>query len=296
MRRWAVVLLLTCGCVGTWPSSWQDWLDAHPGLDTFDTGDPGNVGEPAVDDDGDGFTEDDGDCDDGDDAVHPDALELCNGVDDDCDGGVDVAAEDATDWYRDVDGDGYGDNDLMTSECEVPSGYVAQGEDCDDSSDAVYPGATEICNGVDDDCNGLTDDDATDADVWFEDGDSDGYGVDSSTTLACSEPDGFASLDGDCDDADAEVHPGADEYCNDTDDDCDGEIDDRPVDEPTWYIDVDGDGHGTDQHTITDCDQPSGYSPFDDDCFDNDNEIYPGAPELCDGSDNDCDDLTDEGC
>ncbi len=104
-------------------------------------------------------------------------------------------------------------------------GYAAD-VDCDDANADVNPDAAETCNGIDDDCDGVTDeDDAADALTWFEDADADGYGDPASTTTACEEPSGFTDDDSDCDDADADVNPGAAETCNGIDDDCDGDVD-----------------------------------------------------------------------
>jgi hypothetical protein len=150
---------------------------------------------------------------------------------------------------------------------------------------------------VDDDCDGDTDeDDALDADTWYEDGDSDGYGDASSTTTACSQPSGYLVDATDCDDNDDDINPGADEYCNGEDDDCDGTTDeDDALDADTWYIDSDGDGYGDSATSTASCDQPSGYEDDSDDCDDADGDINPGATEVCDGDDNDCDGTTDNG-
>jgi hypothetical protein len=61
-------------------------------------------------------------------------------------------------WFRDSDADGYGDPASKTQACIAPSGYVNTGTDCNDSAKAAYPGATEVCDGVDNDCNGKVDD------------------------------------------------------------------------------------------------------------------------------------------
>ena len=90
--------------------------------------------------------------------MHPAATEACNGIDDDCDSLVDESgATGESTWYADVDGDGYGDASAALAACDQPSGYVATSDDCDDADLAVNPGATEACNGIDDDCDGLTD-------------------------------------------------------------------------------------------------------------------------------------------
>jgi len=117
-----------------------------------------------VDFDGDGFTRVEGDCDDNNSAVNPNAQEICDDVDNNCDGQIDEGLK--TTFYEDADGDGYGNPQVTTKACSQPSGYVANNTDCDDTNAAVNPGATEIKkNGIDDDCNASTPDDDTGANL-----------------------------------------------------------------------------------------------------------------------------------
>ena len=244
-----------------------------------------------------GYVANDTDCDDTDPAQFPGAVEYCNGEDDDCDGSVDEdSAFDVATWYRDDDGDTYGDAGVRDIDCDQPSGYVADDTDCDDSDAMQYPGATEYCNGEDDDCDGIVDeDDAADSSTWYIDGDADGYGNAAISQIDCYQPSGYVLDDTDCDDTDAAQYPGADEYCNGEDDDCDGTVDeDEAVDVATWYADSDSDGYGDAAVSDIDCDQPTDYVADDTDCDDTDAAQYPGADEFCNGEDDDCDGRVDE--
>jgi predicted outer membrane repeat protein len=171
-----------------------------------------------------------GDCDEGDRDVNPSASEVCDGVDNDCDGQVDDSDADldlstATAWYADLDQDGHGDPDDAIWVCEEPRWRVASGHDCDDSSDAVHPDAPELCDGwVDEDCDGEIDElGALGQLELYVDADGDGFGAAPSLGWACFASPGHALMGGDCDDAVAEVHPGALDTCDGVDHDCTGD-------------------------------------------------------------------------
>ncbi len=242
------------------------------------------------------FVADATDCDDDAADRHPGAPETCDGEDDDCDGIVDEGAVDAGVWHADLDGDGFGDPDAPTEACNPPPGFVADATDCDDGDPGIHPGADELCNGVDDDCDGDVDeDDAANAATWYADVDGDGFGDPDSAALACDAPPHHVADATDCDDADGDVFPGADETCNGLDDDCDGEVDeDEALDALTWYEDGDGDGFGNLWSTWDACAEPPGYVANADDCDDQDPAVNPAADEACDGIDNDCDPVTNE--
>jgi hypothetical protein len=110
------------------------------------------------DEDGDGFTPSEGDCDDADASVNPAAEEVCDGIDNDCDDEIDDGV--TVDQYPDADSDGFGAA-TSTAErlCPGTPGYVPDNTDCDDANAAVNPGITESCDGLDDDCDGAVDED-----------------------------------------------------------------------------------------------------------------------------------------
>lgn len=152
----------------------------------------------------------------------------CNSLDDDCDGSTDEGL--ARDYFVDIDGDGYGADSTRVSTCAPPTTlrHVLRGGDCDNFNDAVHPGASEICNFVDENCNGAVDEGLTTS-TWYLDEDHDGYGVAAAPVRACRAPFDYAAASGDCRDDRSSRNPGASETCNGHDDDCDGLIDDGVV-------------------------------------------------------------------
>ncbi len=225
------------------------------------------------------------DCNDNLDAVYVGADELCDGLDNDCDGLVDDDDPDSepfqTSWFRDQDGDGYGDpNRPGEPSCEpAGDGWVTDHTDCADlgNTAAINPGATEICNWLDDDCDGLIDDEDPSTDPstmqdWWADTDGDGFGDPAAPTAACVVPNGFVDDDNDCDDTLAYVNPFAFEVCDGLDDDCDTLVDNLDDRDEDGFI-------------------ACGPTPDCDDSYPN---VFPGANEVCDGRDNSCNGLVDD--
>ena len=237
-----------------------------------------------LDADGDGYIEDD--CDDNDANVHPGKEELCDGLDNDCDGDIDEEVQDV--FYIDADGDGFGDDSSTEMACDSPTGYVPNGNDCDDQDAYAFPGAIEFCDEVDNDCDGEVDEDVTSE--FYQDADGDGIGDSSISVAGCDAPDDYVSEGGDCDDTDQYSYPGAVELCDEVDNDCDGEVDeDSAANVFTFYLDEDGDGFGDVNFTAEACAPPTGYVFDATDCNDADIAINPDATEICDSFDNDCD-------
>jgi hypothetical protein len=277
--RASLVVTLAAGCLQP-ADFFQTLRDAH------------------ADPDGDGWSAAQGDCAPHDPATAPNLPERCDRKDNDCDGQVDEDPRDAEAWF-DGDRDGFGDAAVVVVSCEPPEGFVAAGApDCDDDDARSHPGAPERCDEADNDCDGQVDEDpAEDAPTWYLDVDADGYGAATDALTTCTPPTEEWVLNGDdCAPEDPAIHPGQPEVCNGEDDDCDGLADNPPVSGDTlWYPDVDRDGFG-DAAAEGLCAPEPGWVDNHLDCGDRDDEVKPGAVEVCnDGVDNDCSGVA-EGC
>ncbi|WP_228564968.1 putative metal-binding motif-containing protein [Myxococcus sp. AB036A] len=221
----------------------------------------------------------------------------------------------------DEDGDGF----------VPPGGPMNRGTDCNDLREAAYPGAPELCNGLDDNCDGQMETGAVNK-TWYLDGDRDGFGRKGPGTEACDPPSElYVDVTGDCDDERADVHPTAEEKCNDSDDNCDGRADELFTEGPgalgtactefcngayacndtqtgtvcvgthptLLYADADSDGEGEkDGASVGElcpgAPLPSMMAANTLDCDDADPDTNTQATEVCDGLDNDCDGQVDE--
>ncbi len=240
-----------------------------------------------------------GDCDDGDDEIFPGMDEICDGKDNNCNSSIDE--EDASgcqDYFEDFDGDGFGNAANSKCLCSPKDTYTTQnGADCDDTNKFINVGSAETCNGLDDDCDGTIDNNTNDCEVYFYDGDQDGFGLTEDTMCMCQPGQGYtATIGGDCADNLFAMHPGATELCNNEDDDCNGTVDDEDANGcANFYEDADQDGYGNSFKAKCLCAPHLSYSTVQGaDCNDLNPQANPGMDELCDGFDNNCNNQTDE--
>ena len=187
--------------------------------------------------------------------------------------------------------------------CQVPS----DGDDCDDNDAEFRPGAKGICNcslysdgvptstfdyeetcdGLDNNCNEYIDEFVTTQ--YFEDQDGDGFGT--TEAEVCSEDPNYADEANDCDDNDSEINPNAEEICDNIDNNCNDEIDEDLA--LPQYIDGDADGHGDILSEVWDCEKILGTIYVGGDCDDENAQINPSAPDLCNAIDDNCDGIFD---
>ena len=159
----------------------------------------------------------------------------------------------------------------FTQACSQPAGYALAIGDCNDNNASVNPGATEVCNSIDDDCDTQIDEGLIFTNYYADvDGDSFGAGT---ATNACAQPAGYVINNLDCNDVNSAISPTT-----------------------IWYLDVDADGSYV--STYMSCTSPgANYNTTGGivgDCNDNNPLIRPGVTETCNSIDDDCDALIDE--
>lgn len=217
----------------------------------------------------------------------PDA-ESCNAVDDDCNGLTDDA--------------------LISAACDITNALGT----CKGTTTCVFgkiecagdEAVPETCNAKDDDCNGIVDDENTDGCIpHYLDMDNDGFGIVEDQKCLCGPKGNYrATKPGDCNDDDIMAYPGANEVCNGQDDNCDNRIDEMGAQGCiNYYRDDDKDGRGVDGDVRCMCEGARPYTAtLAGDCKDNDDTVFPGNTEVCNGKDDNCvggiDEDDAEGC
>ena len=245
------------------PCDGEDWDcdgDLVDGYANFD----GDLEPDCFDSDDDNDSDPDStDCDDFDASICTGCTEFCDDIDSDCDGSL-------VDAFPNYDGD-------LAPDCvdlDIDGDSFPNDVDCDDYEETTYPNAPEFCDAVDSDCDGSLADE-------FPDTDGDDLPDCIETDL---DGDGFSPGDGDCDDFDDTIFPGAVEFCDDVDQNCDGSLVDG-------FPNFDGDA----EPDCIDDDDDNDGDPDVTDCADLDASIFSGAAEFCDTIDSDCDgSLVDE--
>ena len=245
-----------------------------------------------------------GDCNDNDPSVNPGMDEDCETPkDDNCNGSDnDEDAQNCIPFYLDQDGDDFGQAGFSKCLCQGTGQYIApMAGDCNDGNILISPGSAEICgNFIDDDCDGdQNDPDATGCTMYFYDNDNDGFGASDNGLCLCYPFGGYSATDdSDCNDDIWSVNPGSFEICGDgLDNNCNGtENDEDAIGCEYYYADNDSDGYGYPGDSKCLC---SGFGKYTtkiaNDCNDMVPQINPGAPEVCNNADDNCDGQIDNG-
>ncbi|MEK6775305.1 MAG: putative metal-binding motif-containing protein, partial [bacterium] len=270
----------------------------------------GRIVLPAcTDSDGDGYGTSDNpscaqtgiDCDDGNIAINPGATEVCDGVDNNCAGGIDEGVTNACGTCEPVpveicdnvdnDGDGQTDENLIqdttcgVGQCAGNTGTktCTAGVWGPDTCDPLAGATPEVCYNGDEDCDGQTDEGGVCAGQACPDQDNDTF---ANCVEGCVLSPGD-NCDGDCNDGNIAINPGATEVCDGVDNNCAGGIDEGVTNacgtcEPVPPEVCDG--------VDNDCD-----GQIDEGLKNACGACGPVPQEVCDGVDNDCDGQIDEG-
>ncbi|WP_426746436.1 putative metal-binding motif-containing protein [Myxococcus faecalis] len=226
---------------------------------------------------------------------------------------VQFPEENLTDLKLDLRAEDLDDDGFFAMKGDYP------GTDCDDARPDVHPGATEVCDGVDNNCVAGESDAPGSVQYWV-DVDGDGYGdASAAPQTGCAAPVGFATRAGDCDDEDILVHPGQSEFrCDGKDDNCDGTPDNDAFNvgascvtaqrcagtrqcqsaevadcvsalvPEEYFADDDGDGQGGPTLGLS-CTPPEpGAVTESGDCDEGSEQVSESGTEVCDRLDNDC--------
>lgn len=207
---------------------------------------------------------------------------LCDEADADSDSDADADGDADGDADADADGDADADTDYDGDGYSSPA-------DCNDSDASIFPGADEVCDGLDNNCDDQIDNDPVDGETYYDDQDMDGYGDADWPTQSCGPLTGHVDNTGDCDDFNDDIHPGVPESCDSVDENCNGEIDEG-LPTTTFYADEDGDGYGDPSDAVESCAPPAGRVENTEDCDDTSAAAHPGGSEISwNGVDEDCD-------